>query len=212
MDPTEQRLLAEFRAIARRLKRRAASGISDGDPTPSGRAYLANCSEDHPATGTSITFTRCVGFNEYLGVDDPNFERYLHLSLSFWSADDEDGPMPTSRRDEVLCNLCATAFFGDDDPHTWIDLSQTSDGRALDVWHWYLFCDADWQPIILDPATDTSHLTSIGWRNNAVQVHDEREILNSLDLASLGIDPEMVARGEVEVHICYTRDLKRKYY
>jgi len=116
-------------------KARAATGLYDG--TKETFDYLIACRSFFVPAGAKVIFTRDQGHHSCGWWKNPDYERCFHLSLSF-----DEGYL--SRRAESL----AKAFFGDDTRLLWIEPPQTPQGKALEVWHYRLFCDPAWKGIL----------------------------------------------------------------
>jgi hypothetical protein len=89
-----------------------------------------------------VLYTRDVGHHSNGWWKNPDYERCLHLSMSF--LDRETGAamdFSVKRADPV-----AKAFWGDDRRMAWIEKPYSQEGKSAGVWHYRLFCDAGWQP------------------------------------------------------------------
>lgn len=123
-----------LREMVTSARARAAIGIYDG--TKETFDYLRSCSSFFVPQRARVIFIRDVGHHSSGWWKNPDYERCLHMSISF-----EDGYL--ARRAEVL----AKAFFGDDVRLLWIEPPQTKTGRQIGVWHYRLFCDPVWKGI-----------------------------------------------------------------
>ena len=70
-------------SVAIQLKREASRGTLGGQMNQAARLYMAKCSAFHAASGTVVIFTRDTGMHASGWFKNPDYERCLHLSLSF---------------------------------------------------------------------------------------------------------------------------------
>ncbi len=126
----------DFGSIANRMRYRASAGEFRGGASEVEQQYIRKCSTR--AGGTTLIFTRDVGNYSCGWLAEPAHERCLHLSISC------DDPI---ERDAWL-----RAFFGDRVEALWGEYSVSGFGREKDVWHWRLFCDELWNPILANHA------------------------------------------------------------
>ena len=106
----------------------------------------------------SVVLTRDAGHHSSGWFKNPDYERCWHLSCSF-----RDGF--TRARGDSLARL----VFGDDVRKCWIEPPYSKEGRQMEVWHYRLFCDAAWQPIV--PRGEVySRLMAEGWQSFSEQV------------------------------------------
>ena len=61
--------------------------------------------------------------------------------------------------------MIARAFWPRDATMAWIEKPYTPEGRRIDVWHYRLFCDAAWEPILPRGEVYSRDLTGAGWRS-----------------------------------------------
>lgn len=57
------------------------------------------------------------------------------------------------------------AFYGDDRRYVWAESPKTEAGRQSDVWHFRVFCDASWRPIVPRGEVYSRELTEVGWQS-----------------------------------------------
>lgn len=139
----------------------AVGGTFDGRPTSASQAYLDRCRRVHRPSGTLLIFTRDTGHHTSGWFRNPDYERCLHLSLSFF----EPGASPLDRRphDAQLARAWAALFFGDALRLAWGEPPVSPRARELEVWHYRLFCDQHWQPIHPRGEVYSSEFTERGW-------------------------------------------------
>lgn len=129
----------EIRATANRLRWVASTGVFLGTQDD----YFRRCKRT--AADTFVIFTRDVD-------PDPTF-RCWHLTL--WSKEND-----AIERD--VRSACLRAFFGDHLDKVWTEPPQLPLGRRYDVWHWRLFADESWSPIV--PSVNViEKLFKLGW-------------------------------------------------
>lgn len=113
--------------------------------------------------GTNLIFTRDVGHHTSGWFRNPDYERCLHLSTSalpraIWTPDTPD-------LDAALQTAWVHAFFKDDVRYVWAESPKSAQGKQLGVWHWRLFCDEHWTPIMPRGEVYSSEFTELGWRS-----------------------------------------------
>lgn len=136
----------------------------DGRPTsptiPRCRALLADreLSRDF---AVMVIFTRDVGHHTSGWWKNPDYERAYHLSLSFLDAETGE---PADQQKQ-LGERIARAFFGDNVSKLWIEPPYSDEGHVRDVYHYRLFCDEGWQPIVPRGEVYSRELTERGWKS-----------------------------------------------
>ena len=67
------------------------------------------------------------------------------------------------------------AFFGGDFGKVWSESPKSRAGQEVGVWHWRLFCDAHWRPILPRKEVYSKDFTELGWKSaSEVLVPDGR--------------------------------------
>ena len=151
-----------------------ASPLYDGLPTQENLIIIQACTHlDHP-TGTRIIFTRDGGFHSGGWIKNPDFEQCYHLSLSFVDRVTlEDTP-----HNHKLAKLWCKLIYGRDNlSRLLIESPKSPEGRIKDVWHYRLFCDAAWAPIIPRGEPYSILRTETGWRTWSEVNQTERELV-----------------------------------
>lgn len=141
--------------IAANMRRMALTGVFDGSPTP----YLDKCTGAHRDSGVQFIFTRDTGMHTSGWFKNPDYERCWHLSLSFREPD-SGARLPY---DEKAASEWVKAFFGDWTRYIWMESPFSDEGKACDVWHHRVFCDANWQPLIPRGEVYSREFTEKGW-------------------------------------------------
>jgi|GEM_PF-1519514 len=160
---------------AREMYRRARHGIYTGADTRENTRLVKHCTGEW-SDGTFRTimiFTRDVGHHSGGMFKNPDYERCLHLSLSFRDAF-RGRPAGKSER---LTKMWIDAFFSPDYQRClWVESPKSEKGKALDVWHYRVFCDIHWQPIIPRKEVYTTEFTELGWKSFS-ELHDGKEAI-----------------------------------
>lgn len=143
--------------VAGDMRARAMRGLYDG--TEATAALLDYCRGWHPSTGTMLLFTRDVGHHTGGWWKNPDYERCWHLSLSFFDPEMRE----RAPQDKKLAADWLTAFYGDDRRKLWCEPPYSHEGKAADVWHYRLFCDEYWRPIVPRGEVYTREFTEAGW-------------------------------------------------
>jgi hypothetical protein len=146
-------------SVARDRLRVARMGTWDGR-VPGGR-YFEKCRAFHRPTGTVMMLSRDVGAHTSGWYKNPEYERCLHLSLSF--RDPTSGQL--APRDKALTREWVRLIFGDDASKLWCEPPRSPEGRSLEVWHYRLFCATGWRPIIPRGEVYSRELTEAGWKS-----------------------------------------------
>ena len=163
------------------IRRRARYGVTYGrDDTPSERTYYRRCTYLHWHTGTLVMFTRDAGHHTSGWMKNPDYERCLHLSLSFREprptapvdqlADPAmveilGGHVPLRPWDDALARRWVSAILGDGERYSWHEGPFSWQGNAAGVQHWRVFCDHGWKPIKPRGEVYSRELTEAGWRS-----------------------------------------------
>jgi hypothetical protein len=175
-------------SIIHTIRKTAGYGVSTGhDEHPIEAAYYRRCTHLHWQTGTVLMLTRDTGHHSSGWMKNPDFERCLHLSISFREPRPE---VDTIRLADphVLARFGATlisvpfdrplalrwvkAILGDDRKLAWEEGAFSHQGRQLSVTHWRVFCDRAWQAIKPRGEVYSRELTEKGWKSWSDQ-HDQ---------------------------------------
>lgn len=147
------------------LRRQAYCGVMDmnsREPYPREK-YLDACKGMHPLTGTLALLTRDTGHHTCGWWKNPDYERCLHLSLSF--TDPETGK--PREQDKDAASQWVTAVFGESSRLVWTEPPYSPEGKAKDVWHYRVFF-AD--PLFKHPMLPrgevySKEFTEAGWKS-----------------------------------------------
>lgn len=141
------------------LRLRAARGEFDG--TSRRMPYLRSCTADHVPSGTRLIFTRDTGHHTSGWFKNPDYERCLHLSTSYREPDAGGRLAQNHRRTYQWARL----FFGDTVRLAWTEPPVSERGKASEVWHYRVFCDAAWGPITPRGEVYSTEFTELGWKS-----------------------------------------------
>lgn len=90
---------------------------------------------------------------------NPDYERCWHLSLSFRDPiTGENAP-----KDSALTNEWLEAFYADDQRYIWAEPPYTQGGKTNEVWHYRIFCNPSWAPILPRGEVYSKEFTERGW-------------------------------------------------
>ena len=147
--------LARF---VRTMRKAAMSGTWEGR---SMTGYFKRCRHVLYDLGMIALFTRDTGHHTSGWWKNPDYERCFHLSLSF--RDPETGePAP---RNKPLTGLMLDGVYSHDKRLIWCEPPYSDDGKARDTWHYRLFCDDHWRPIMPRGEVYGHDLTEAGWKS-----------------------------------------------
>lgn len=142
-------------AIVHVMKTNALQGTADG--TDSSKRYISSCTGYHPRSGTSIIFTRDEGHHSCGWWKNPDYERCFHLSLSFI----DPITIQIIPFDKKLAGKWVNYFFGENSNMLWVEPPY----KVPDVWHYRLFCNEYWAPIIPRKEVYSKYFTEKGWKS-----------------------------------------------
>ncbi len=142
--------------LIRRMKKAAWAGTWNGKRQD---AYFHSCHHGDRALGLVAMYTRDVGYHTSGWWKNPDFERCLHLSLSFVDPETE-ARMPKNQK---LTDALVKGIFDVNKRWLWCEPPYSDQGKKMDVWHYRLFCDAGWNPIKPRGEVYGRELTEAGW-------------------------------------------------
>jgi hypothetical protein len=135
-----------------RIKKWSLTGFFDGSQNTT--SYLENCRWWIQQYQCIIIFTRDTGHHTCGWWKNPDYEQCFHLSISF------PGGRNKSAIDKIL-----SGFFGEHKSKLWIEPPYSEIGKSKEVWHYRLFCDKFWNPIIPRGEVYSKQFTDIGWKS-----------------------------------------------
>lgn len=134
-----------------RVKKWALNGLFDGKIITE---YFKGASFFIQKYDCQIIFTRDTGHHSGGWWKNPDYERCYHLSISF----------PCGRNKHDL-NKIIDNLFGHNKKMIWIESPYSQHGKTADVWHYRLFCDENWKPIIPRGEVYSTQFTEMGWKS-----------------------------------------------
>ena len=143
----------------------ATRGTWDGR---SGDLYFDSCRLMHQFRGITTIFTRDVGYHTSGWWKNPDYERCYHLSVSFF----DTATMLARPFDQSVAKRIAKAFYTRFAKWVWVESPYSTTGKSIGVWHYRLFCDQQWQPILSRGEVYSRELTEAGWKSFS-EVQDE---------------------------------------
>lgn len=141
---------------------RANRDLYDGTVNERNMRVIRQCQHLYsidPLRSAGIIYTKDYGHHTGGWWKNPDYERCLHLSISFM-VNPTDAPLPYDKREG---HKIAVAFFGDDARKCWVEPPYSPEGKHRDVHHYRLFCDQSWSPIIPRREVYSKDDTPAGW-------------------------------------------------
>lgn len=145
-------------------RQRARRGLYDGRVTPENMGLMRVCTH-HLTLGVErfaiILFTRDTGHHTSGWWKNPDYERCFHLSISY-RATLTGAPLDHDQRQS---EIIARAFYDDEVRKVWIEGPYSPEGKARDVFHYRLFCDPSWAPLLPRGEVYSTDWTPADWRS-----------------------------------------------
>jgi hypothetical protein len=157
-------LFTELGPLVAFAKARAQRGIYDGLGTERNMRLMLHCSHLFaitPESSARMIYTRDAGHHSGGWWKNPDYERCLHLSISF-CVNPTDEQLPFDRKQ---AGRIARAFFGDDAAKAWVERPYSPQGISCDVYHYRLFCNPAWEPIIPRREVYSKEDTPADWQS-----------------------------------------------
>jgi hypothetical protein len=157
-------LFTELGPLLRFAKLRALRGTYDGTVGRRNMALIQQCAHLYainPEASARMIYTRDAGHHSGGWFKNPDYERCLHLSISF-CVNPTDAPLPFDRKQ---AELIARAVYGDDCAKAWVEPPCSPEGIKCEVYHYRLFCDAGWNPIVPRREVYSREDTPAGWKS-----------------------------------------------
>ena len=165
-------------SVAVQMRRTAlASGFYNGVMTPANARLLNRCTADHLATGTRLIFTRDAGMHSSGWWKNPDYERCWHLSLSFHD------PLTSAAigKDASLSEQWIEAFYHSDQRYVWAEPPYSEHGKVAGVWHYRVFCNPAWEPILPRGEVYSREFTERGWLSFSDLQNEHARMLQQLN-------------------------------
>ena len=163
--------------VVKCLTKRANQGLYDGLVTPANRLYLDRCTGRHYPTGTLLIFTRDCGMHSSGWWKNPDYERCWHLSISFRDPM-TGGHIP---KQDDLSEQWVEAFYGQNKRFVWAEPPYSEHGKRSDSWHYRVFCNPLWEPIIPRGEVYHKEFTERGWLSFSDLQHEKAKRLAALE-------------------------------
>jgi hypothetical protein len=139
-------------------KAAASRGTWDGrSMTP----YSHSCRHAHSLRGIGSIMTREVGYHSSGWYKNPDFERCVHLSLSFY----DPATLQPKPHDHAIASKIVKAMFFPHAKYVLVEPPRYNLGKKHDVHHYRMFCDEHWQPIKPRGEVYSTELTELGWKS-----------------------------------------------
>lgn len=143
------------RAIVRAQRAEISYGLT---PWQQLRPYTWDFSLD--GFWVRMMLTRDAGMHSEGWFKNPEYDRCFHCSLSYYHLD----KTPADQQRDISRELTAL-LFGENQRLLWIEGPFSKMGKKLDVYHYRLMCDANWQPIQPRKEVYSTEFTEKGWRS-----------------------------------------------
>lgn len=164
--------------VAVQMKRSARmSRTYNGISSPANFQLLDSLTGDHMMTGTRLIFSRDAGHHSSGWWKNPDYERCWHLSMSF--RDPLTGI--SAPKDIRLTDQWLEVFYGEDRRYVWAEPPYSPHGKVAGTWHYRVFCDPGWEPIIPRGEVYSTELTEAGWRSFSDLRSDHAKALAQLE-------------------------------
>lgn len=134
-----------------RIRKTAQHGILDGKEVS---PYFESCKWYSEKFECIMIFTKESGYHSGGWWKNPEYERCFHLSISF-----------PGGKTQTKMNKIINGLFGVHKKMIWAESPYSDEGKKHDVWHYRLFCDISWTPIIPKGEVYSTHLTERGWKS-----------------------------------------------
>lgn len=158
-------VFTNIEALVPFAKLRSLRGLYTGLMDPGNMALIRACSHVlrfNPGLEATILYTRDTGHHSSGWWKNPDYERCLHLSLAY-----RHPHMPGAHleHDHDRSGNIARAFFGDEARMCWVERPYSAEGKRAGVWHYRLFCDPAWMPIMPRGEVYSRENTPAGWQS-----------------------------------------------
>jgi hypothetical protein len=144
-----------IKEAVKRILVQARSGVWEGLEWSD---YFKNCSWTVIKDHMTLILTRDVNHHLSGWWKNPDYERCWHLSLAFYNRDFSRRPKNVKLTEKWL-----DLIFGKYKRLIWTEPPCSKTGIKNDSWHYRLFCDEHWQPIIPRGEVYTKKYTEPGW-------------------------------------------------
>lgn len=150
--------------MAKWLLAQASLGVMDmNNGSRANQVYSLRCRGWHAASGVSVLLTRDTGHHSCGWWKNPDYERCIHLSLSFR---DPETFTPRERDQDVSAEWVAAVFPGMTNL-VWAEPPYSDVGKQGDIWHYRVFfADHAFRiPILPRGEVYSKEFTEAGWKS-----------------------------------------------
>lgn len=157
-------IFVDMDGLVRFARLRAKRDFFDGPQTSRAQRYMRMCSHLFsiaPDISARVILTRDTGHHTGGWWKNPDYERCWHLSVSF-CVNPTDAPLPFDRKE---AQRIAEAIFNGDARLCWIEPPYTEYGKRADVYHYRLWCDEAWKPMLPRGEVYSKQFTERGWKS-----------------------------------------------
>lgn len=172
-----------YESVARQLKNAARKGTFTGRFNELGMAYMQRCGRADEVTGTKLFFTRDTGHHTSGWFKNPDYERCMHLSISpleITGLVTAQGRPVAISLDKAIEKAWVMAFFHDCLELVWAESPKSDMGKEARVWHWRVFCDEHWVPILPRGEVYSREFIEKGWRSATELFEVEGQVVDSV--------------------------------
>lgn len=134
-----------------RIRKTANRGVFDGINITE---YFESCRWWLERFDCILIFTRDVGHHTCGWWKNPDYERCYHLSISF--------PGGRSRKKE---QYILQKLFRGNCRLLWCEPPYSEGGKKAEVYHYRLFCNEAWEPIMPRGEVYSTQFTELGWKS-----------------------------------------------
>lgn len=163
--------------LVKAMKRHAWSGDQFYDGRNVQSPYFRHARQIHEKSGTSLLFTRDKGMHSSGWFKNPDYDKCLHLSLSFWDMTGENAK--PAAYNYSLARMWVNLFFEDLTRLIWEESTALPD-LPCEVRHYRVMCNDHWQPIKPRKEVYSRDFIEKNWRSFSDQRADRIEIENKL--------------------------------
>ena len=168
-------ILVNKQAVVQRLRLRCWQWLNTGrmEDLPKLRRHTIDCPD-----GARVMFTRDSGHHTCGWFKNPDYERCLHLSISYRDPETMEAREHDLAESREWCRL----FFGQHVEKVWTEPPYSEEGKARDVWHFRVFCDPKWDPWMPRGEVYTRKHTPPDWKSwSELQAGAEQCVIEGSD-------------------------------
>lgn len=148
------KVLDQYTLLPDACRRMTAAAIKDVWDGRRRTDYFESCRWHLVRYPCVILYTRDVGYHSGGWWKNPMYERCYHLSISF-----------PGGKDKSVLNKIIDLLFASNKKLLWTEPPYSDEGKKLGVWHYRLFCDEFWRPIMPKGEVYSTQFTERGWKS-----------------------------------------------